>query len=420
MQGSVQKGFQHCAVRGANMAERPSTSSTQPTHPRDSFHSPDPDVFSDEYALHPLELTDSHGTESADRDGSDDVASFPPVAETPRRSLSFQRAFESPRGSIRRSGGSQRSDGLSSISLRPDEHGLQAFGPPRSVASISDTGSSSLTPHRSIRSISTFGFPRAQSPYQGATGPSHPYGMYPQGIGVTRTPSVATTSTIRPAERPYSGPNGPTQPYAMYTQNIVPEDDQDPVADMPLPIAPGFPGLGLDYQRRLGPEGEDVDDLIGPDGYAEQLPPYSRYANGVPPKYTSGIGSVRRPAPPIPSDDSQETLNNSETPSNTRGEAAAVNPFEDSTTELDSANGTTVLSKDEGGSFKERVREKSRRKVCCGAMPCWLCVVISLLIVFAVFIGGIIGGLLAHKRGEEKGRQEASITTTIATAVAAA
>ena len=401
------------------MAERRSTSSTQPPHSRDCTHSSNPDVFSDEYALDPLELTDGQGTKSVDRDGSDDVASLPPVLETPRRSLSFQRAFESPKGSIRRSGGSQRSDGLSSISSRSDERGSQSFGPPRSVASVSDMGSSSLTPHRSIRSVSTFGFPRVQSPYQGATGPSHPYGMYPQDIGVARTPSAATTSTIRQAERSYSGPNGPTQPYAMYTQNTVPEDDQDAVADIPLPIAAGFPGLGLNYQRRLGPEGEDVDDLIGPDGYAEQLPPYSRYANGVPPKYTSGIGSVRRSAPPIPLDDSQETLNNSEIPSNTREEATAVNPFDDSATELTSATGTTVLSKHEGGNFKERIREKSRGKVCCGILPCWLFGVIILIIVFAVFIGGIIGGVLAHKRGEEKGRQEASQTTTVATALAA-
>lgn len=398
------------------MAERRSTTSTPPTQPRGSFDFPDRDVFSDQYALDPLELTDSQGTRSEDRDGNDDVASLQPVLETPRRSLSFQRAFESPRGSILRRGGSQRSDGLSSISLRSDEHGSHTFGPPRSVASVSDTGSSSLTPHRSIRSVSTFGFPRAQSPYQGATGPSHPYGMYPQGIGVTRTPSVATTSTIRQAERSYSGPSGPTQPYAMYTQNIVPEDDHDAGPDVPLPIAAGFPGLGLDYQRRLGPEGEDVDDLIGPDGYAEQLPPYSRYANGVPPKYTSGTGSVTRSAPPIPPDDSQETLNNSE---DRREDSAALNPFDDSATELNSATGTTALSKYESGSFKERVREKSRGKVCCGILPCWLLGVIILIVVFAVFIGGIIGGVLAHKRGEEKGRQEASQTTTVAVTGAA-
>ena len=202
----------------------------------------------------------------------------------------------------------------------------------------------------------------------------------------------------------------------MYTQNIVPEDDHDTVADIPLPIAAGFPGLGLDYQRRLGPEGEDVDDLIGPDGYAEQLPPYSRYANGVPPKYTSGTGSVTRSAPPIPPDDSQETLNNSE---DTREDSAAVNPFDDSATELNSTTGTTVLSKHESGSFKERVREKSRGKVCCGILPCWLLGVIILIIVFAVFIGGIIGGVLAHKRGEEKGRQEALQTTTVAVTGAA-
>lgn len=202
----------------------------------------------------------------------------------------------------------------------------------------------------------------------------------------------------------------------MYTQNIVPEDDHDAVANIPLPIAAGFPGLGVNYQRRLGPEGEDVDDLIGPDGYAEQLPPYSRYANGVPPKYTSGTGSVRRSAPPNPPDDSQETLNNSE---NAREDSAAVNPFDDSATELNSAAGTTVLSKHESGSFKERVREKSRGKVCCGILPCWLLGVMILIIVFAVFIGGIIGGVLAHKRGEEKGRQEASQTTTVAVTGAA-
>ena len=395
------------------MAEERSTSSAQRPRPRGSVRSSNPNVFSDDYALGPLELTDSRHTNLPNHDGSHDVGSLFQVPDTPRRSLSFQRT---PEGSFRRSRGSQRSDGHSSISSRFDEHGSQASRGPRSVASVSDSGHSLSTPHRSIRSISTFGYPRAQSPYQGATGPSHPYGMYPQDIGVARTPSVATTSTIRQPERLYSGPNGPTQPYGLYTQNTVPEDDQNVVAGMPLAIGAGFPGLqGQNYERRLGPDGEDVDDLIGPDGYAEQLPPYSRYANGVPPKYSSGIGSFRRSlAAPPPMEESQETLNNLESPARTRGNAGAVDPFGDSATELDSTTPTVAApSKDEGGNFKERVREKSRRKVCCGVLPCWLLGLIIMAIISAVFLGGIIGGLFAHRRGVEKGREEASSTVTV-------
>ena len=400
------------------MAEGRSTS-TQPPPSPDSIHSVNPDVFSDDYALDPLDSTNNQHIIFADHGGSDDVGSLPYGLGTPQRSLSFQRAFESPTGSLRRSRGSQRSHGVNSISSRPDDHLAQTFGPHRSVSSASDFGNSSLTPHRSIRSISTFGNPRAQSPYQGATGPSHPYGMYPQDIGVARTPSAATTSTIRRTERSYSGPNGPTQPYAMYPQHTVPEDDQDDVAGMPLAIPAGFPGLGRNYRRRLGPDGEDVDDLIGPDGYAEQLPPYSRYANGVPPKYSSGTEGARRSGPQIPREDSQETLNDSPTSSNTRDEAIITNPFSDTATETNSRNETTVLPKDEGGNFKERIRERTRRKVCCGILPCWLLGVIVLAIVIAVFLGGIVGGVLAHDHGEEKGRQEAPSTITVAGAAVA-
>ena len=236
--------------------------------------------------------------------------------------------------------------------------------------------------------------------------------MYPQGAGVSRTPSVQTTSTIRPPERSYSGPNGPTQPYGMYAQGTVPEDDVDTVAGVP-PIAGGFAGPGQDYQRRLGPDGEDVDDLIGPDGYAEQLPPYSRYANGIPPKYTSGIGSLhnslRRSAPPPPApsqESSEETLNNSE-----ERDAGLVNPFEDSSTQINSDASDTVPPKDEGGNFKETVKRRAKRKVCFG-VPCWLCLALVVVVLLAVLLGGLMGGLIAHHRGKEEGRNEALATFT--------
>lgn len=205
------------------MAEERSTSrsSAQRPRPRGSVRASNPNIFSDDYALDPLELRDGQQTKlpgDGSHDGHD-VAPLTQALDTRRRSLSFQ---QTPEGSFRRSRGSQRSEGQSSTSSRFDSHGSQTSRPPRSIASVSDLGNSLSTPHPSIRSISTFGFPRAQSPYQGATGPSHPYGMYPQDIGVARTPSVATTSTMRQPERSYSGPNGPTQPYGTYPKILSP------------------------------------------------------------------------------------------------------------------------------------------------------------------------------------------------------
>ena len=214
----------------------------------------------------------------------------------------------------------------------------------------------------------------------------------------------------------------------MYPQNTVAEAEQAPVA--------GFPGMDQEYQRRLGPDGEDVDDLIGPDGYAEQLPPYTRFANGIPPKYTSGIGSVRRSgvppnymseigsirrsAVPITPGDSQESLNSpSHNPNNSRENANFADPFADSSTQLNSISNP----KDESGSFKERVREKSKRRirVCCGVLPCWLLFVMVTVVILAVIMGGGIGGMIAHrhiKEAEGYHQPEAGHTTTASTSSA--
>lgn len=113
-------------------------------------------------------------------------------------------------------------------------------------------------------------------PYQGPSGPSHPYQMYSQNIRPTRTMSVATTSTT-PATRPeseYSGPTGPSHPYSMYPQNPVEVPTSQTVVSA-IPV--GFATVPDMYQRRLGPEGEEVAAMIGPDGHTEELPPYTRY-----------------------------------------------------------------------------------------------------------------------------------------------
>ncbi len=370
-----------------------------PPRTRGSVRSTHTDIFSDEFALEPYEVIDGHHEPLLDRDDSRDRTSL----SVPSRRSSYRRqSFESR---TRRSRGSQRSETGSSIAPISDDHASQVSHPPRSVGSISDLGSLTSAHQISIRTTPTPDLSRAQSPYQGATGPSHPYAMYPQDIGLARTPSMATTSTIRQPERSYSGPSGPTQPYGMYPQNIVPEAEQVAVA--------GFPGMDQEYQRRLGPDGEDVDDLIGPDGYAEQLPPYTRFANGKPPKYTSRMGSIRRSGVPpnymsevgsrrsallATPGESQETLNSSRhDPNSSRDIANSANPFGDSSTQLNPT--ATSLPKDEGGSFKERVRAKSKKRVrvCCGVLPCWLLFVMAIVVILAVIMGGGIGGMIAHK-----------------------
>lgn len=113
-------------------------------------------------------------------------------------------------------------------------------------------------------------------PYQGPSAPTHAYQMYSQGTRPARTTSIATTSTM-PTTRPeseYNGPRGPSHPYSMYPQIPVEEAAPQPVVPA-IPV--GFTTSPDPYQRRLGPEGEELAGIIGPDGHTEELPPYTRY-----------------------------------------------------------------------------------------------------------------------------------------------
>ena len=116
----------------------------------------------------------------------------------------------------------------------------------------------------------------AETPYEGPRGPSHPYQMYPQDVRLARTASLATTSTAPISERSYNGPRGPTHAYGLYPQNVGTTDDVPGNRTPQGGINVGFPGTPDNYQRRLGPDGEEVADMIGPDGHTEQLPPYTR------------------------------------------------------------------------------------------------------------------------------------------------
>ena len=384
------------------MAERQSSTSSRPSrHSRVSFRSSNPDIFSDEFALEPLEISNGFGLDLRAGDDLDNAALPTAPYDYRERSIAQQHLSESIQGLPRRSTGSHRYSGRNSVSSRHDSVSPSHYHPVGTVL-VSDNSNGASTPHRSISSTSTFTMPRTQSPYQGATGPSQPYGLYPQNIGISRTPSSATTSTVRIPERIYTGPVGPTQPYGMYPQNTVPEDEVSPV-DGITPVPVGFPGLGQDYRRRFGPDGEEAADLVGPDGHTEQLPPYTRYPNDLPPKDGAPAAPPAAVSPVSPiavpenhAEASQETLIAARSNSTEIRRPIA----DDSSTQLNPTSTDTAAQVDDSGNLKESITEKSKRRVCWDKLPIWA--VVLLLAVVCILIGAMIGGILGHKAGQEK------------------
>jgi hypothetical protein len=242
---------------------------------------------------------------------------------------------------------------------------------------------------------SRFSIPRALSPYTGATGPSHPYGMYPQ-VGVSRSPSVGSTSTIRPVERPLEDSTGPQHPYAMYSQNVVEEGMDDDI----IPV--GFPGHNQPYQPPAGRQADDVGDIIGPDGHAEPLPPYSRYPTGVIPK---------PPTPEIMADlntsPEERRLNNESPRAPPISETSSRALVPEQSAEEDnggnreeSAVATTGIM-----AFEEKLKRKGKKTACCG-LPVWTLVLIGTVMLIGGCIGGVIGGVLGTKKAAEAAKTD--------------
>ncbi len=232
--------------------------------------------------------------------------------------------------------------------------------------------------------------PRAPSPYVGATGPSHPYGMYPQ---VTRTSSIASASTVRPIERPFITANGPEHPYAMYSQNTVPEEDDVSLAQATIPV--GFPGMGQPYRSGGQTGRDDIADIVGSDGHIEELPPYTRFAAEVAPKESlPSIQVVHSPAVvpqgvPVPPQPPQtQSVDDVQSP-----QTQSV----DNVVELSSTSSRNANS-DSSGNFKEKIKQRSRQRVCGGLPFCFILVIIGVLL-FGVVVGAIIGGVVASKKG---------------------
>ena len=255
--------------------------------------------------------------------------------------------------------------------------------------------------HRSISSSSSHQYARTNSPRFGASGPSHPYGMYPQGT-MPRTASIATTSTARPT-RYSTTPNGPQHPYALYPQGVDDDDlDDDNAEQNHVPI--GFLGLGQSYHRRRGPDGEE-QDIIGDYGHTEQLPPYTRYPEDGPEKMPlMGVpnppSALHSRAPVLGTDPSMPLMHDHLQPTPQRQQSMmdesnlARQPSTTSgTSRLSSQN--TLLDKEYDGpkSWKDKSWSERFKTRFCGIIPFWLLVAMMIVIAFVgSLVGGVIGG----------------------------
>ncbi|KAK2068666.1 hypothetical protein P8C59_003296 [Phyllachora maydis] len=265
-------------------------------------------------------------------------------------------------------------------------------------------------------SVDSAAFINTETPYEGPSGPSYPYQMYPQDVRLVRTLSVATSSAEPAPESPFTGPRGPTHPYGLFSQGTAAVSGD---ATVPA-ISVGFSGALDQYQRRLGPDGEEVADLIGPDGHTEQLPPYTRYPDevfvrkvrDVEERDAAAASTVAAATSPPLLDTATAAI-----PTGAGGLGRATrNPEFDPTEEIRLLQSRQSARSNSSGASHHNVNmaasgmtEKGRsmkkwqsrmnRKLC-GIIPYWaICMAVALALLIAVILGGVIGAfLLKHKR----------------------
>ncbi|KAL3420772.1 hypothetical protein PVAG01_07217 [Phlyctema vagabunda] len=331
----------------------------------------------DEYALAAMGISDGFrpvDTAAGPQSASPDAAIRPRRSSPPPRPSSISKPT-----------------GVDSFALRHDGQ----MGP---VSGMSGGGASSANRRSSIESENPY--VRPESPYRGPTGPSHQYQMYSQESRLARTASVATsvTTTAPVVERNYTGPNGPTHPYGMYPQNTVPETETSNTPTV-APIPVGFPGRNNEYQRRLGPEGEEIAGIIGPDGHTEELPPYTQYPDEALARKTrpTVVAPVPAPVPaPVagaggmglatrnPEFESREDFSNS--PQSRQSTRSFTSDM--STHQVNTA-AETASEKPE----LKKWQQVARRKVW-GIVPVWVFVLVAIMLVlFGIILGSVFAAL---------------------------
>lgn len=232
--------------------------------------------------------------------------------------------------------------------------------------------------------------PRSDAPFDEESGPSHPYGMYPQGLSVSRSGSVATASSRR-----ISSLNGPTHPYGMYTQDI--SSDGIP-SELGSHIPLGFSGLEQIHRRHFGGNGEG-EDLIDADGHIEQLPPYTRFDEAG-----AKIGATMLlppTAPPFVGETAPQSMTDASHIVRNRAQG------EEGTVPLD-IEGSPKAWRDMSFAewFNLPWREKSKKRFCGVSFGIILIVALSVVVVVAV-CAGVIGGFIKKQKAHGQNLSQA-------------
>lgn len=369
----------------------------------DSHASDNPNVFSDDYAESIAEsYADSQDALSIRR--PDSVRSLTPPLDrrqSPSRpsdhqSQTLPSTFHRPSGSISKHGPATRTD--SPGPAADDPFADSAALPPINTSPLNRDSVRSAMAHRSLSSSS---FAGSQSPASPHEGPSHPYAMYPQALSMSRTPSVATNST-RPLSL-LSASRGPSHPYDSYSQTV--QQDGVPVQNG---IQVGFPGANNTYLRRVGPEGEE-QDIIGADGHAEQLPPYSRYPEEVHLKSVNALPPINESSSPVQSTAQHSTSQVALTERSSRTNLPLVvngRPM----TQGSSSDGTGLSEK----SWSEKSwRERRKTRICGVACGLWMLAFITLgiIILISTTVIGVTLGVEKSKHHHKEETETSSISS---------
>ncbi|KAL9051278.1 MAG: hypothetical protein Q9162_006121 [Coniocarpon cinnabarinum] len=255
------------------------------------------------------------------------------------------------------------------------------------------TGSAGLA-HRSTSSASSFAGSQSQTSSGRAEGPSHPYAMYPQGLAMSRSASIA--SSARPLSHAPST-RGPAHPYALYTQNV---NDELPASagGQQTNIPVGFLGSNHPFHRRVGPDGEE-QDIVGPDGHTEQLPPYTRYPDEA---NNKGVAEART-LPSIGEQRTEETSPLSPVP------AAHPNPIRVQTAPIPAEPDVSGQNMSEKRWDRKSRKEKWKTRVF--GVPFWLLLLIFVLVVvIAVVIGAVLGATISNKHSDHSSKNHTAPT----------